>query len=280
MKVRNIYQPFELELLEGNVYEPQTHINTFFEMVFVLEGEGKQIIKNYKLPYSKNKLFLIFPQDEHSFEIDTPGKLFFLRFNETYLKTQSKEWVRKMEFIFHNHNHLPGCILKTITDKPLVRALVEALIREKTNPQPQQDEVLKQLINTIITIAARNILLQETVIPKNKNSVHSQPLISYIHQYIYEPKMLTTKALAKHFNFSVTYISEYFKTQTGNSLQEYITAYKLKLIETRLRYTDMQINDIVYELGFNDASHMNRIFKKYKGISPREYRKKYDFTVS
>jgi AraC-like DNA-binding protein len=35
----------------------------------------------------------------------------------------------------------------------------------------------------------------------------------------------------------------------------------------------MQINEIVYELGFSDSSHLNRLFKKYKGISPSEYKK-------
>ncbi len=274
MKVRNIYQPFEVELFDGDVYEPQSHINTFFEMVFVLEGEGRQVINKNKLPYRPDKLFLIFPEDEHTFEIDTASKLFFLRFNGTYLKNQSNEWVRKMEFIFHNHNHLPGCILKTITDKPLIRALAEALIREQRQLHPQQDEVCRQLINTIITIAARNMMLQESVSTGNKAKTSSQKLLNYIHHNIYEPQRLNNSVMAKHFNVSTTYVSEYFKKRTGRSLQEYITAYKLKLIETRLRYTDMQINEIVYELGFNDASHMNRIFKKYKGISPTEYRKR------
>jgi AraC-like DNA-binding protein len=87
--------------------------------------------------------------------------------------------------------------------------------------------------------------------------------------------MLKAEVLAKHFGISSNYISEYFKAQIGQSLQEYIIDYKLKLIETRLKFTDMQINEIVHELGFSDASHLNRIFKKYKGISPSEYKKSF-----
>ncbi len=273
MEIRNLYQPFELDLVEVTEYETQKHKNTFFEMVFVLDGKGTQIINNHKLPYCSDKLFLIFPQDTHMFEVSTPSKFFFIRFNETYLKTQSKEWVQKLEFIFHNSNHSPSCILKTITDKPLVRSLVEALIREHVNNQPQQQEVIKQLINTIITIAARNIVPVPSATLNNHKSENALLLLNYIHQNIYEPKNLKAEAMSKYFNISPTYISEYFKTQTGQSLQEYVTSYKLKLIETRLQFTDMQINEIVYELGFSDASHLNRLFKKYKGVSPSEFKK-------
>lgn len=275
MEIRNLYQPFELDLIEVSAYEPQRHKNTFFEMVFVLDGKGMQIINNNKLPYCGDKLFLIFPQDVHNFEVNTPSKFFFIRFNEIYLKTQSKEWVQRLEFIFHNHDHSSSCILKTITDKPLVRALVEALIREHINHHPQQQDVIKQLINTIITIAARNILLLPSSILSNKAATSAMPLLNYIHQNIYEPKNLKAEILAKQFNVSPTYISEYFKNQTGQSLQDYIISYKMKLIETRLRFTDMQINEIVIELGFSDASHLNRLFKKYKGVSPKLFREQY-----
>lgn len=273
MEIRNLYQPFELELLKINDYENREHRNTFFEMVFVLEGEGVQMINNHKLPYTSNKLFLIFPQDIHGFEVSATTSFFFLRFNDSYLKTQPKEWIQKLELIFNNHNHLPGCILKNVSDKALVRALVEALIRENDNQQFQQQEVIKQLINTIIIIASRNILLiPPTLLDKSKTN-YSVQLLSYIHQHIYDPNQLKSERIAQHFNVSPNYISEFFKIHIGQSLQDYTIAYKIKLIETRLRYTDMQINEIVYELGFSDSSHLNRLFKKYKGISPSEYKK-------
>ena len=35
----------------------------------------------------------------------------------------------------------------------------------------------------------------------------------------------------------------------------------------------MPFNEITYELGFSDESHLNRAFKKYKGMNPSEFRK-------
>ena len=264
-----------MELLKIDDYQIREHKNSFFEMVFVLEGSGIQMINDHKLPYSNNKLFLIFPEDIHGFEVSSTTSFFFIRFNDSYLKTQPKEWIQKLELIFNNHNHLPGCILKNVPDKALIRALVEALIRENDNLQFQQQEVIKQLINTIIIIASRNILLNPPTVSDKSKTGLSVELLSYIHQNIYDPNQLKSERIAKEFNVSPTYISEFFKNHIGQSLQDYIMTYKIKLIETKLRYTDMQINEIVYELGFSDSSHLNRLFKKYKGISPTEFKKKF-----
>lgn len=275
MEIRNLYQPFELQFLEVLEYEAKERKNTFFEMVFVLEGKGTQIINDHRLPYSSDKLFLIFPQDTHSFEVMEKTKFFFIRFHDSYLKTQSNEGIQKLEFIFHNHNHLPGCILKTVTDKPLIRAMIEALIMEKENQFPQQQEVIKQILNTIITIAARNISLIAPLNLNQSNIVPSLDLLNYVHQNIYQPEQLKASNMAAAFNISPTYISEYFKTKTGQSIQEYTITYKIKLIETRLKYTNMQINEIVYEFGFSDASHLNRLFKKHTGLNPSDYKKQF-----
>jgi hypothetical protein len=95
---------------------PKKH---FFWRWFCDGRNGVQIINEHQLPYAPNKLFLIFPEDLHSFEVQSLSQFFFIRFNNDYLKTQNSQNIRELEYIFNSHNHLPGCILKTVTDKPL-----------------------------------------------------------------------------------------------------------------------------------------------------------------
>ncbi|WP_259014291.1 AraC family transcriptional regulator [Emticicia fluvialis] len=280
MQIRNLYEPFEIEYVETSECPITGHKHNFFELVYIIDGTGVQCINKNKWTYGPEKLFLLMPQDCHSFEVERATRFFFIRFNDVYLKEQGKEWLRRLEFIFQNYNRLPGCILKNKADKPLVKSLIEALIREYVNQQPYQRELSQQIVNTLLTVVARNVSLASTELPKNTES-KDLSILGYIHKNIYTPELLKTDAMADQFNISPNYIGEYFKKLTGESLQQYIINYKLKLVETRLQYSDMRMNEIAFELSFTDESHLNRLFKKYKGLSPSEFRRqKTAITVS
>ncbi|HTF81630.1 MAG TPA: AraC family transcriptional regulator [Cytophagales bacterium] len=273
MITKNLYQSFEIEFVETTECPVSAHKHTFFEMVYIMEGSGTQSINNHNLPYSADKMFLLFPQDCHSFNVHTPTKFFFIRFNNDYLKSQGKEWIQKLEYIFHNHNHMPVCILRNISDKPLMRALAEALLREQVNKHYNHQELTRQIVNTMITIAARNMSALHHIPLKVDPPQTTTAIINYIHQNIYNPESLKAERIAEAFHRSPTYINEYFKKQTGETLQQYILKYKLKLIETRLTYSDMRVSEIAYEFGFTDDSHLSKMFKKLKGLNPTEFRR-------
>lgn len=272
MEKQHIYQPFEVEYKEMNEDPIVAHQHNFFELVFIVDGTGVQCVNQNKFDYRPDQFFLLFPRDCHSFEVKTTTKFFFIRFNNIYLQAQQREWIQKLEFIFQNHNHLPGCILKNKSDKLLVRAMVEAIIREHVNQQVYHMELVQQIINTLITVVARNITFAASL-PVRRQNNPSLEIVNYINENIYDPEKLKAEVIARQFNISPAYISEYFKTHTGESLQQYITKYRLKLVEIRLQYSELRVSEIALELGFTDESHMNRMFKKYKGKSPTEYRK-------
>jgi hypothetical protein len=124
MTDKNLYLPFEVDVQELKEFPRTTRKNNFFELIYVVCGTGIQIINDNKFEYQKGNLFLVTPQDAHSFEILTPTKFFFLRFSEYYIKENSKnkqmETILHMEYILQNASHRPGCILKNKMDKPLI----------------------------------------------------------------------------------------------------------------------------------------------------------------
>jgi len=273
MRTKNLFFPFEIGLFETEEYVSKDHKNTYFEMLFILEGKGIQRINQHELQYAPNKLFLLFPQDTHGFEIQQKTTFFFIRFNESYLKTQRKEWVQKLEYIFYNYDHLPGCILKKTADKSLIKELAEALLREQNERSSFGEQVIQQLINTFITIAARNIAFSDTTFRSEHLATTQMSVLGYIHQNIYLPEQLKISNMATYFNVSPNYMSEYFKRQTGVSFQEYISAYRIKLIETRLLHTNFRLHEIAEEFGLTDVSHLNKLFKNHHGMNPSEYKK-------
>lgn len=277
MAKENLFKPFEIEFTEQEQFPKLVKSNNFFELIYIVDGTGIQYVNKHKFNYRKGNLFLLTPQDKYSFDILTITRFFFLRFTTFYInekKGKDKDTIQRVEFILQNASHRPGCILKNKTDKPLIAVLVESILQEQTNQQLYYTRVTEQIVNTIITVVARNIALK---LPKNIKENTGEPVLEilhYIQENIFEPNKLKAENISRHLGISLSYLGRYFRKQTGETLREYIANYKLRLIETRLLHSDMRINEIAYELNFTDESHLNRIFKKYRGMNPSEFRKR------
>ena len=283
MVTENLHQPFEVVYKEVDECPLNGHRHNFFELVYILGGTGYHCINNSRFAYAPGHMFLVTPQSCHNFTVNTTTRFFFIRFNHIYLKAQRgntdhgglTDWVKKLEFIFCNDSQVSDCILKNPGDKNLVKWLVEAIIRENINKETYHQEIAQQLVNSLIAIVARNISMHmPEKVQRNIENDNILQIITYIQSNIYDTEALRAETIAARFLLSANYLSEYFKKHTGESLQQYIIQYKLKLVESRLLHSDMRINEIAGELNFTDESHLNRMFKKYKNITPNEYRKK------
>jgi len=271
----HLYQPFEIVYKTMDEAPAEGHKHMFFELVYVLSGTGVQCINDNKFNYHAGHMFLITPEDCHSFKIDTTTEFFFLRFNDIYIKSKAfqADDVERLEYILNNASHQPGCILRNLSDKALTRPIAEAIIREYVNRDIYNKELIQQLVNTLIVIVARNIAKYLPAVVDQKTEEKAMDIINYIQKNIYFPDQLRTEVMSGVFGISETYLGKYFKKHTNETIQQYITNHRMKLIEARLKFSDKRINEIAGEFGFTDESHFTKFFRKNKGASPSQYRK-------
>lgn len=78
--------------------------------------------------------------------------------------------------------------------------------------------------------------------------------------------------LAKTLFISRTHLAWRFKQETGMTLTDFILGEKIEEAKRLLRYSDKSLTLIADYLGFSSQSHFTRIFKKYSGKTPKEYR--------
>ena len=67
-----------------------------------------------------------------------------------------------------------------------------------------------------------------------------------------------------------------FKNATANTPLEYIQRVKIEAAKKSLEATTANITEVMYEVGYNDDKTFRNVFRKYTGLSPIEYRKKYN----
>ena len=147
------------------------------------------------------------------------------------------------------------------------------------------DSVLK--VNNQFLMSLQNITdlddlcykLQETIdvftdcmfnyIPSKGNEIIKKA-IRYISQNF--SRSLTLDEVAEHVHLNSAYFSTLFKQSTGSSFKEYLNMVRIEESKRLLSNTDYSIIDISLATGFEDQSYFSKVFKKYTGLTPKQYR--------
>jgi len=87
-------------------------------------------------------------------------------------------------------------------------------------------------------------------------------------------KKITLEDLGRIFFLNPNYLCSLFKQKTGLNFKHYITECRLRKSKELLGRFDLKIYEVSKRVGYGDFRHFSRIFKKYTGIGPVEYRKK------
>ena len=83
------------------------------------------------------------------------------------------------------------------------------------------------------------------------------------------------RELAELANMSEAAFSRFFRQQTGKSITDYIIETRIGKAARELVDTDKNVSEICYSAGFNNLTNFNRLFKKRRGCTPKEFRDSY-----
>ncbi len=147
------------------------------------------------------------------------------------------------------------------------------------------DSILKlnnqflQNLQEITSLDALCLKLQETVevftesmfnYTPHKNNEVIRRAISYISKNY--ANNVTLDDVARHVHLNPAYFSSIFKQCCGSSFKEYLNMVRVEESKRLLANTDYSIIDIAIATGFEDQSYFSKVFKKYTGLTPKQYR--------
>ena len=100
----------------------------------------------------------------------------------------------------------------------------------------------------------------------------AQAVANYVQHHLSET--VSTENLAQALYMGRSHLSTKFHAETGVTLSEFILRQKTEEAKRLLRYTDRTAAAIGEYLAFSSPAHFTRVFKKYAGVTPNEYREK------
>lgn len=107
---------------------------------------------------------------------------------------------------------------------------------------------------------------------KSHNTNLKDQVLAYIDEHLSDMNLSLT-SLSLHFNVNGPYLSRFFKEQTGETFIDYVNQQRVNLAKKLLLENEGTINDITLKAGFTNSNTFIRVFKRYEGITPGQYRK-------
>lgn len=173
------------------------------------------------------------------------------------------------------------------------RKSFEALIRQGCLRLPQQvyNEVLQEMkqlqqlqdtnppyVEALCTHIFQGIILRilQHGIKKERVNGFAAEKVQFVTQYITQnfQKEITLASAAEMAGFEKTYFSKIFRSITGFGFQDYLLQTRILAAEQLLKNPAFSINEVAESCGFSGGNYFGDVFRRYRGISPSEYRKK------
>lgn len=273
-------ESFSIGIFQDNLDKCTWHYHNNYEISFITEGSGKRIVAD-------------------SIEEFQPGDLVFIGCSLPHVWLADKETLspssRTLEMVYLQFTS--EVLSRQFLILPEFRHIAKALILSERGIQ-----IVGQTLNEVSELMLQlpylksfdrmlHFLKMMDIIGKSETNIHlaskdylnrrfinGNKRITQIHQYLMNHYLeeIDLKKLSELVNMAEGSLCRFFRKNTGMSVFEYLNKIKIELGCKLLMDQDLSILEVCLDSGFNNLSHFNKQFKKINGVTPSEYRKRYD----
>ncbi len=148
---------------------------------------------------------------------------------------------------------------------------VKAIAKELEKKDFAYDMYIKANLYMLLACFYRHgILNNADTLFEHREINKIMPILKHIDEHFRE--QITLEAAANILKFNPDYFCRLFKKATGMTFTDYLNFVRVCQSENDLIFSDKSIGDISLDCGFSSTSYFNRVFKKFKLISPSAYR--------
>ncbi|MGG4046248.1 AraC family transcriptional regulator [Paenibacillus favisporus] len=287
-----IYFNSKLEMLENlhckmyrmnTLVNLSTHFHDYYQIWYVSKGEFVHTISNRQYRIRQGDLFLVPPFTLHRVQaFETEGEILGCEFMPSFINERFADPSGERRFFdaeYLKHFSQSDCTPHSqiafdgVTDGR-IRGLLQDMLGEYEERTPFFEIVLKASLLQLLSIIIRQVngeLVKAGFQKIERYRDTMNKVVEYIDRNAHEDIKL--EHICAISNMSKPTICRLFKEWTGKTFNRYLVDLRISNALVLLQRPSMSITDVCYATGFNELAYFCRIFKKYTGISPNQFRK-------
>lgn len=286
------YENYQEKILHGNPMFPYItylcsipldfpcvplHWHDELEIIYIKKGRGTITIDFKQYAVSAGSIALIIPGQLHSIEQFEQEKMEYenIIFHPNILVSKKTDTCNNDYFLplLTGNVSVPALYTPGTPYYSEIAACIDANDEIcKTNPTGYQLFIKSQLF-MLFFILFNKCSLKEPPKKDYKSLEKMKLILKYIENHYMDK--ITIADIAGEIGLSQSHFMKYFKNTMGTSFIDYLNEYRLTMASRLLVSSDSSILDIASEVGFENLSYFNRVFKKRFTETPSSYRRKY-----
>jgi two-component system response regulator YesN len=271
------------------------NIHSLNVKVYITLGSTITTPKDLHISYSSAKklleYFLIYPHmkvitseilDKEDFDI-TQLSIDYNLISNTLVSRNQKHLFEYVDKLFEDILHMNGITphyFKLVVIEILLnlyKSFSSNFVLFQAEVMNEHSNLLTNLhdINDFETIKASLKELFVFIMNKSAEKEYTvNPVVYQILETIHKNynEELSLKTLSYKFNINTTYLGQLFKKETGTSFPNYLNNYRIDKAKQFLLESNLKTSQIAKKIGYQDPNYFYRIFKKYTGISPTDFK--------
>ncbi len=252
--------------------EDHYHSHDYIEMAFVLSGKSRMLIDGAMHEISEGDLIVLNPGVKHEAIIiegnPNPSTEFFVGFSDIHLRNYPENFLplpTPDSCVFHTTGQLYQKLFK----------LCASMEAENSSRRQGHYEMMKSyLVQMLLLIIREQYEPLKHTEGYNFSALNKKDIVEQILNYFedhYNEK-ISLDQIAENMYLSPFYISKIFKSETGNTPIGHLINIRLEKARELLQ-AGGSIQEVALAVGYEDAYHFSKLFKKRYGISPSKVSK-------
>ena len=238
------------------------HSHSFMELFFVVDGSGHFCTEYKEIPIQKGSLVLVNPNIRHTEKSTPQSKLTYIVLGINNLHWDLGDSQPSDYYITSLTEHFNDLFL-----------LMRMMLTEAREQQNYSDTICQYFLSILLLKITR--LTENHFVSLSSKNISND--CTYIKNYIdsHYDQGLTLDHLASLVHLNKYYLSHLFTDTFGISPISYLLEKRILKSKEFLRLTDFSVTHIATIVGFSSGNYFSQTFKKYTGLTPVLYRKKW-----
>jgi AraC family transcriptional regulator, transcriptional activator of pobA len=245
------------------------HRHSFFQVLYVTAGQGFHIVDFEALPISPPVLFFVSPGQVHSWQLESPLQGYGLLFGPDFLVFDAVDSVGFDKLaLFHSLAHTP--LHLDPENAASLRATIELLAQEYAVREFNHASVVSAYLHILLSKIQRLYARIEPDISINTSAELVRRFKQLVSSHYLGERSI--QFYADQLGVSTAHLAKRVKAVTGCTIGQVIRQEVTMEAKRLLINTNLTVEQISYQLGFNDPPYFGRFFKREASCTPGEFR--------